>query len=506
MKKLLFKLYILIITFSIVTVSCADLEVINEMEPDRAKALSSSDDVMSLGGGTFQTWHNIVQEYDGVALAMGVMADHVTCSWGNQGMRDLSWEPRINSFNNSLTYSYFGTVREQWQNSYSAISAANVVLQQLYNEDMQFGIDGADNALVEAFNLFASGVAHGYLGLVFDQAMVVPYDADLTALVYEDYSELITFGLGLLDQAIAIADANTFDVPLKWVGGVPMTNVEFSELANGYAARILAYSSRTKAQNDAIDWNQVLTYASNGLSYDFAPELGDAYDWYDMYWVYARLGGWGRVDMRIINLMNHDYPSRWPSDNASWNTIDGMDPGPSAVVDARITTDFEYLASNSFPPDRGYYHYSHYRFKRYDAIATTIWYGNAPKPSFLEWESRLLEAEALHRTGNTPGALAILNDPTGPRKVRGMLPDLTAADDVLRYILDEKEIECYLTGAGVPFYDMRRTDRLQPATLLHFPVPATELEISNLPVYTINAVADGVDGSAGNWTGWDVTK
>ena len=121
----------------------------------------------------------------------------------------------------------------------------------------------------------------------------------------------------------------------------------------------------------------------------------------------------------------------------------------------------------------------------------------------MAWECRLLEAEAQFRLGNTGAALAILNDPAGARKVRGQLPDVADTDDVLRLILDEKDIECFLTGPGVPYFDMRRTDRLQPATLLHFPVPATELEISELPHYTINAVNDGVDGSAGDWSGWD---
>lgn len=76
-------------------------------------------------------------------------------------------------------------------------------------------------------------------------------------------------------------------------------------------------------------------------------------------------------------------------------------------------------------------------------------------------------------------------------------------DDILRYILDEKEIECCTTGAGISYFDMRRTDRLQPQTLLHFPIPATELEVMLIPHYTIHATADGIDGSAGNWTGWD---
>jgi hypothetical protein len=263
------------------------------------------------------------------------------------------------------------------------------------------------------------------------------------------------------------------------------------------------YKSRTKAENDANDWNAILAYAQDGIDFDFAPEVGDTYGWYDIYWAQGSYSGWCRTDMRIINQMNHSYPSRWPVDNI-WPDGDPEEADP--VFDHRIATDFQYLASNSFPPDRGYYHFSHYRFSRYDFLSASAWYGIGIKPSFLEWENRLIEAEALIMTsGSTAGALAILNDPTGPRKVRGLCADVTDTDipTVLRYVRDEKDIECFYTGAGIGYYDMRRTDRLQPQTLLNFPVPATELEISGLPHYTINAVADGVDGSAGNWTGWD---
>ncbi|MEA1888076.1 MAG: hypothetical protein U9N72_12795 [Bacteroidota bacterium] len=501
MKKVLNKFYILVIALGLLAPACADLEVINETAPDAERALANPEDVQSLAGGAFRTWHNEVQEYEAVALAMGTMADYVTCSWGNSAMRDMSWEPRINSFPNTLTYAYFPTIRSQWQDSYAAIAAVNLVLQRL-DEGMDFG--GPDeNALTEAFCYFVSGVSHGYLGLVFDQANIIPWDADISQLELKPWEEVCAAGLALLDQAIAIANSTSFEVPPKWVGGMAMTNVELAQLANGYAARILAYQSRTKAHNESIDWNQVLHYAQNANDFDFKPELGDAYDWYDMYWMYARYPGWGRVDHRIINEMDHDYPSRWPTSGV-WP--DG-DPGEADPDDARLLTDYEYLASNAFPPDRGYYHFSHYRYSRYDDVGSTVWYGDKPKPSFLAWEAKLLEAEALFRTGNVTGAANILNDPTGPRKVRGGLDDVSSSDpNLLRLILDEKDIECFLTGAGIGYYDMRRTDRLQPATLLHFPVPATELEISGLPHYTINAVADGVDGSAGDWSGWDDMK
>ena len=502
MKKMFNKIYILVIALGFLATACADLEVINENSPDAERALANPEDVQSLAGGAFRTWHNQVQEYEGTALAMGTMADYMTCSWGNSAMRDMSWEPRINSFNNSLTYAYFPIIRSQWQYSYSPIASVNLVLQRL-NEGMDFG--GADqNALTEAWCYFVSGVAHGYLGLAFDQANIIPWDADISQLELAPWDEVVAAALGLLDEAISIANSTSFTIPSNWVGGQTMTNVDLAALANSYAARIMAYQSRTKAHNEALNWNQILTYAQNGHDFDFEPELGGNYGFYDMYWVYARYPGWGRVDHRIINQMDWDYPSRWPTSGV-WP--DG-DPGPaSADQDARLETDFEYLASNAFPPDRGYYHFSHYRYSRYDWVSADVWYGNQPKPSFLAWEVKLLEAEALFRTGNEGGAVAILNDPTGPRKTRGQCEDVDqATDDVLKLILDEKDIECFLTGGGIGYYDMRRTDRLQPATLLHFPVPATELEISGLEHYTINAVADGVDGSAGDWTGYDDMK
>jgi hypothetical protein len=489
-----------LIALGLATYSCADLEVINETAPDAARALANPEDVKSLAGGGLRSVMNQMNEYESVTMAMEVMADHSTCSWGNSAMRDMSWEPRINSFNNNLTYSYFPTIRSNWNNTYSAISAVNSVLQQMYAEEG--GVDFEDEtAMVEAFSYFVSGVSHGWLGLTYDQANIILWDTDLLTLELKPWEEVIAASLTMIDKAIEIADANTFTVPVKWLAGAQMTNVEFSELANSWAARIMASQSRTKAHNDALDWTKIKTYAQNGLSEDWIVEVGDAYDWYDMAWVYLRYPGWGRVDHRIINQMDHNYPSRWPT-NGIWPNGDPEEA--DATKDARIASDFQYLPSNAFPPDRGYYHFSHYRFSRYDYLSDQAWYGIGPKPMFMAWECQLLIAEAEARAGNEAAARDILNNADNPRKLRGQCADVTASGaELLRYITDEKDIECFLTGAGVPFFDMRRFDRLQPATLLHFPVPATELEINQLDHYTINAVADGVQGSNGDWTGWD---
>ena len=484
--------------------ACVDLEVINKNEPDGSRVFSDQTNIIKLAGGNFRAWHNCIHEYSSLAGPMAVMADHHTCAWGK--WYEFSIEPRelIGEYDNSRANPYYYMLSGQWQGSYSAITHANIILRELYDDGSELSLSPGQRSLLESFSWLVSGISHGYLGLVFDQALLARYDDNPEEFQLLQWDKLIDESLKMIDRAIEIARDNSFEVPPEWVGGQLMTNIELSRLANAYAARILAYSSRTSSHNATIGWNRVLDYARKGIDRDFAPQLGETYGFYDYYWLYGVYPGWGRVDMRVINLMDHDYPSRWPRDNSSWNTPDGMDPGPADPDDARLLTDFEYLQSNHFPPSRGYYHFSHYRFKRYDYLLEEVWYGNEPKPSFLAWEVKLLEAEALYRTGNVAGAVAILNDPSGPRKVRGQLPDVDpATDDVLRLIFDEKEIECYTTGAGVPYFDMRRTDRLQAGTWLHFPVPAGELEMMNLPHYTIHTIADGVEGSAGGWTGYD---
>jgi starch-binding outer membrane protein, SusD/RagB family len=509
MKTKLNKLaFALILTMGLLTFGCADLVVENLNEPDSSKALANPDDLTSLAGGAFRTLHNAMQEYDGPALSMVVMADQGTCSWGNAAMNDLSHEPRTDTrMVNSLTYAYFPIIRVFWEDSYASISAVNDVLRAIEEKGIQMGEGGADTEMVRAWSYFVSGVAHGYLGLTYDQGNLIKWDTDLETLELTPWQTLIDGSLELLDQAISIANGNSFEIPAKWLGGESYTNAELSQLASTYAARILTYSSRNKAHNEGIDWNKVLSYASNGIQKPLKPELGDNYDFYDMYLVYQRYPGWGRVDHRIINLMDPDYPSRWPMDaSGSWTTADGQDPGQAESDDARLLSDFGYLPENAFPADRGYYHWSHYRYKRYDDVFTSVWYGSKPKSSMLVWENEMLKAEAMVRTGNVAGAVSILNDPNGSRKLRGQLPDVTAtsAPDVLWTIFYERDVDLMDSGMGIGFFDMRRRDMLQRGTILHYPVPMTELEIIQAPIYTIGGTEpDGENVSNGSWTGRD---
>ncbi len=502
MKNKFFKLiYLVVLGIGLISYSCIDMDVTNYNNPDTDDVLATPSDLIKLAGGAFRVWHNAIQEYSGPGLAMCTMADQNTCSWGNAAMKDLSSEPR-KPFNNDITYAYAYVNRNFWNSSYSALSQVNDVLRKIDGEEAVKIIDNGEDVtdMVRSWCYFIQGVVHGYLGLVYDQANIIDWDTDLTTLEFKPYSEVSAAGVAFLDKALnTLSSTPDFVLPDGFIRGTNLTKAQFTQLVNSFAARILAYTPRTAAENAAVDWSKVLTYAQNGITYTLAPDMDDN-TWYDNLKGYGVYPGWVRIDHRIINLMDHEYPSRWPDDNASWNTPSGLDPGEATSVDGRLASDFEFLPDNNFRPERGFYHFSHYRYKRYDDWLQ-LWQG--PAPSFRKWENDLLIAEALVRANNDiNGAAAILNDPEGARKVRGGLEDVapTTADEALTLIFYERDVELILTQGGTGYFDMRRRDMLQAGTPLHFPVPAAELEIIGYPNYT----TDGPDDlSKGCWKGYD---
>lgn len=493
--------YISIIFILFFLSNCQNLSVENLESPDWEKVFSSPAQITSYAGDAFRILHNAMQEFDSPALSMGSMADQLTLSWGTAGSYWLSSEPR-KSFPNDIKWVYYPFYAELWQETYQAINRVNDILFLLEKGNVELDYS---TEMLESWSYFISGVAHGYLGLVYDKGDIVGFNPDTDSLQLVSWSEMISTSLEFLDKSITIASESLFTIPAEWMGGESYTNTEFSQLVNSFAARILAYSSRNKTHNEKLDWERILHYANNGIQKPLAPVLGDDYDFYDLYFVYGRYPGWARIDHRIINLMDPDYPSRWPNDGVSWTTPNGQDPGMASSVDSRLESDFEYLEGNVFRPERGYYHFSHYRHKRFDYVSSEIWYGNNPKPSMLVWENELLKAEALVRTGKVGEAVSILNNPNGARKLRGQLPDLTSnnPEEVLWAIFYERDIELIITGMGICFFDMRRRDMLQRGTILHFPVPFSQLEAMHQEVYSITGEPDGINISDGSWTGLD---
>lgn len=494
-----YKYFFLLTFLAVILISgCESLDVKNENDPDFATAISRPSDIKGLAGGLINTWFQASQEYNGPALALWVGADAGTCSHGNAAMRDFSYEPRI-AWDNTPSYSNAIITESFYKQMFSLLATSNDILIKVVNDGMEIiGDDGTDETpMVKAMAYLGQGLGMGYIGLFFDKGFVVTEETDLTTqLPAAPYTELISAAVASLDKCISICESSTFTLPGSWIPGKVYTQVEIGQLANSMAARLLSYAPRNKAENDAVNWGKVLAYANKGLTYDFAPKMDDV-NWYDLYHTYANYQGWGQVDMRIVNMLDPAFPDRWTLGADQWASLPSPTTAHKDGVDDRVFTDFQYVSSCGFRVERGYYHFSCYRYKRLDTYLST-WV--EPSPVFRKAENDLLKAEALYHQSNYAEAAQIINE--GTRVTRGSLPPISAAQrDVEEAIFYERNVELFCSGLGIEFCTMRKADKLQAGTPLHFPIPGQQLEVNLMEPYSFGPGkgVSGKDYSAGGW-------
>ena len=470
--------------------ACADLEIEYENLPDYEKAMSNPDDVYNIAGSGFYNWFMSNTSSISPRMSMWVMADQGTCSWANSGMLDLSSEPR-NAFNNDVTYTYANIFETYYQELYSNLSQVNDVLI-VAKQGMEFGDNGKDTPMVLANCYFIQGLSLGYIGMVYNQAYIMTENTDPENVPLSPYQDVVDSAIHSLEKAIEISSSNTFTILSDWFGGTAYTNSELAKLAHSFIARFMVQSPRTKIENDLLDWGQVLSHAQAGIEKPLSIYI-DNVNWKNWFYHYTIRPDWAKIDLRIINLMDPDYPYRFPDD--------GVSPGQARSSDARLESDFNYVSIINMKPERGYYHFSNYEFSRFDLeYVTGVNTGDVI--DFRLAENELMMAEAYARLDNLEAAIDILNN--GTRVSRGNLSPLdysTSFEEVIDAIFYERDIELIMSGFGLAFTDMRRRDMLQKGTLLHFPIPAKELMLMQMPVYTFGGVenADGINTSDGGW-------
>lgn len=484
--------YILVVLITVTTMTaCEDLVVTNLNDPDFDTAFSNPNDIKGVTGGLINRWFQINQEYDGPGLALWVAADGGTCSWGNAGMRDFGNEPR-KEFDNKPSYSNAVITENYYNTLFSVLSQSNDVLAQTINNGVT--MDDGSTDLVNSVAYFTQAMSLGYLGLLYDRAFIVTHETDLSVEIETSpYQDVIAAAVASLDKCIEICNSSSFTVPSEWLPGETWSSDEFGKLASSYAARFLVYGARNKAEDEATDWARVYNYAKNGIQKDFAP-LADDVKWYSLYQTYSVYGGWGQIDMYVINLMDPGMPAQFP---ASGLFEDLPNNGEATSVDARLETDFEYLSSCPFRAERGYYHFSSYRYSRLDQYLTT-W--TEPMPAFYKAENDYLLAEAALRTNKVQEAADVMN--ASARVTRGNLPALPAdAAQISSAIHYERMVELMLSGMGVQFFQMRKENLLQSGTVLHFPIPGSQLDVMQMEYYTFGPGlgTPGVDYSNGGW-------
>jgi hypothetical protein len=492
---------------SLLIFGCKDLNAPDKVNPDRATVLAAGSDLLAVLSGGYVSWWQGVHG-DHPAIALGVAADAYTMSWSNFGAFRLGEEPR-KFYNNRATEEedYRRLAEAPWFGCLSAASSANDVFHALA-QGVSIDNGGQQDQSIRAAAHLLRGLSWGYLGLIFDQAILADENADLQQpLSFQPYPEVVEAAVAELERAISLAQGIGSDFLHTYFNGVRLTLEQFTQLCHAYAARFLAQWPRTAAENEQVKWNRVLEHAERGLRFNFAP-LADGANWQSYHkYVFAETGQgpfWVRLDQRLVAAFDPRQPARYPE-----TARKGEPPLTNTRAnsnDQRLESDFIYLPQNNFPIDRGEYFFSHYKHNRNRSDPSFAGDGASagPMPAFLAADVDLLRAEALFRLHRDAEAITAIN--TGTRTTRGRLPSLSAGsasrEEILKAIFYERYLELLGAGPMGQWFDRRRVGPridnqaldtlggLQTGTPAQLPVPAGELRVQGLEPYNFGGPLD----------------
>jgi starch-binding outer membrane protein, SusD/RagB family len=540
--------------------SCETLNIGNPNAPDSKRALSDPATVQTIAAGAFRTWFMTSNggfgEDQYPVLTLSVMARSYVAAWNNYNIRFYTgctsgnWDVYTSATNGTCSTEQLGLTypRIEWQNNsasaqrtqiealwygyYSALSSANDVLKAIRVNNIVISSD-ANTRMVETMALLAHGLALSGIALNYDQGFVVSYGTDLSTLTFSPAAAVRDSALADFDAAIALAGANTFEVPGNFFGspGPTYSNTQIAQVANTMAARLLAYFPRSAAQNadvsagGVVDWTRVAAYASNGISsgtpFDFTFFIDACNTWCDLYKGWSNDATTMRTHSRIGHLMDPaSQPDPWnialdtnpnsPDHRFGDGTFRGDPAYGAAILAAHPDTtgnggyDFVWsgLKKEIQNKSRGAWHQSALAHVRYDSLTFCgdnpqgEAAGSGPDIFVLAAENDLLWAEALLRkpTPDAATAATLINyTRVGPDRLGRPRGGLTASTGTLADVQYEQDVEL-LGSNNVAFYNQRRIDKLEPLTPHEMPVPAKELGVLQQGAYTCGGAANP-DGS-----------
>jgi hypothetical protein len=531
--------------------ACQDLDIMNENEPDTNRALGEPGAVENVIRTAFLIWYNNFDNGD-VYNYYPIAADEMTATFTNNNVMS-AFEPRAVIKNLPLNTAEQWIQRGLWDAWNSAVANTNDGLRIIrggmkimtVNPDQTTPTDNTERAAVWA--KFVQGLALGYVALGIDRAASATEDTIIPTVYAEQiawerntmrpYTDVMAVAINSMDQAIARLDAAPdFTVPPIWVsgsasGGNSLTKAQLRQVINTFAARLLVYNARTPQERAAVNWQKVLTYTQNGLTFDFGPTL-----------VTGTLESTYHDRIQANSRMRADYRLIGPADVSgayqAWaaKPITQRDRFDIVTPDRRITGPnpnsagayFRYRCTtlqgttgcathdnNGFDVNRGLGYFSTYQWRRYggqfrDGRQNVVLSAD---------ENRLLRAEAMFRTGDLQGAADLINvsrtrnvligttsypglpavtvsgvpastetAPCVPRTVQGACGSLM---DALRY---ERQIELAGTDPVRAWMDYRGFGQLLDGTPVHMPIAARYLVTLQIPFYTFGGV--GGEGGA----------
>ena len=533
----------LLTVVAVLGAGCKSLDVQNPNSPDADRAFSDPGAVAGLVTGAMRGWVQTRQSKDG-SLLLSAMADAYSSSWNNYNLRYYtSYGPgggadgngggnclfRCGWANTSSSPFRF-QIERYWYGYYGLLSSVNDVLVAVRQNGVVLTND-QNTKMHEAVSVMLQGVVYANIALNYDQGFVVDDETDLSdpsALPLVGRVELRDAAIAKFEDAIALMSANSFTTPSTWLGatsGPTYTNTQLIRLIRTMQAELLAYFPRDAAEDAAVNWAQVATYAKDGIS------SGTPFDfsfYVDNVNMDDGLKDWGnaaslvKIDSRLARIITagpdpskvHHTP--WPGDadpqpnafdkrvgDGSWGPEDDFFGDGTVAEGPNAGTDFAYTASVYLNPSRGLSHFGNLAHIRYSYVAYPGYGvpgedGTGVSPTYTATQNDLLWAEGLIRGGGSAAQAATLINKT--RVDRGGLAPVTAAStpaQLLAALQYENEIELLSIGP-TPFFNRRRATPanwalsdacpailcLWPQTPRQMPIPAKELGVLQKELYS----------------------
>lgn len=506
--------------------ACADLDVVNPNDADAGRALNTAGDVVSLIGGSYNTWFNGVYAYGGPGLFLSNASFQHTAPWANAAMEFYGRIPRQPIINDAADGNY-GNVSRVWYRSYRAIAAVSDGLRALEQPEIAEELSASELAAAKAYGTFVLGLSHATIATLYDQGFVVDQTTDVsepqTAL---PYNELMDAALGMFDEAISLSSTD-FTLPEGWMQAA-VTNEDLARIAHSMKARYRAAAARTPAERQAVDWNAVIADVDAGVTSDFTQNMDANNDWYFAVVDYGTYPGWSESPYWIYGMADQSgnyqawlalsIAEKHPDVNGNPTLIVTPDlrfPRGSTLAEQQANPGMYYHSPTDITdvwarPDRGTWRWSYYKDERYEGYYT--WSDFSHNEIDLN-EMRLLKAEGNYWNGNLGAAADLVNvtrtaaglnatDATGTNT--SCVPKLPGGEcgDLLEMIKWEKRLEVNFEGLmGAPgYFDSRGWGDLWVGTPLQFPVPCQELQVLNiLPCYTFGGSGGDLASSGSNY-------
>jgi starch-binding outer membrane protein, SusD/RagB family len=480
---------------------CMDLDVKNLNHPDLERVLVTPEDYRALLAGGYNAWWRGSHANRLPFAHFDGWADNMTTTNEYQIYYSMSTQEPRNRIDNSTGSDGYLSMQTPWQHLNSAVSIANDLINYIEVNGNSIVIDRRDETMMLlSMAYLLRGISKGYLANFFDQAYII--NETITDLRFQPYTAVLESALDDIDRAVQFAETNSFTT-FNFLSNVAMSNQELIGFANSQAAKFIISNGRSSDHYTRQDWQRVVDYASNGLGKDLIINgTGTAATgWRHEYQRQSGLDWYWKTDLRIINLMDPNYPMKYPV-KAAQNAY-AIPPAQSS--DARLELDFNYDPHNlhRFVTARGPQLQSVYYYTRYEDLYLNQGFGDIVV--FRKENIDMMLAEAYVHLGQTPLAINLLN--AGSRVNRGTLPPVPANatdQDVLDAVYYEVEIDLQRTWVGYQYFLARRRDMLQEGTPLHLPVPSEELQLLEKPVYTFGGTNfTHEDGTADGANSWD---